>query len=113
MNPNASRLKFQPAVTLNKRTFDLDLFELEKINFLNKMDKMLSQINSSQEIRTPTFNTHTEIHDNKAKLVDLNSNQQKKVLFISTKIAKKLNKSKTSDVYEQSTLPNTQLTTYQ
>lgn len=73
MNPHASRLKFLPVTTLNKRTFDLDLFELEKINFLNKMDKMLSSINNPQEIRTPTFNKHTEINENKAKLVDMNS----------------------------------------
>ncbi|CAD8080742.1 unnamed protein product [Paramecium primaurelia] len=105
MNPHASRLKFQPVITLNKRTFDLDLFELEKINFLNKMDNMQTSINDSQEIGTPTFNRRTEIQENKAKLEDINYSKSKKVLYISSKESKK-------HITTKTTLLNTQQTTY-
>ncbi|CAD8093678.1 unnamed protein product [Paramecium sonneborni] len=108
MNPNASRLKFQPVIALNKRTFDLDLFELEKINFQNKMDKKISQTNdSSLEIRTPTFNKR------KVKLVGIQQGDSKFVKQVFRSFPKKQNRSKTNDRNDLSSLHNTQQTTNQ
>ncbi|CAD8186990.1 unnamed protein product [Paramecium pentaurelia] len=104
MNPCASLLKFQPINNLNKRTFDLDLFELEKINFLNKKDKMISQNNNCQEIRTPTFSKSREIQ------YDLNQDVKKKMKNVNLKLLKRYTRSKESEINEQSTLPNTQQT---
>ncbi|CAD8071892.1 unnamed protein product [Paramecium primaurelia] len=58
MKPRMCHLNYQPVTTLKSRSFDFDLFELEKINFSVKMEHMAEQLNKQLEITTPTFKTN-------------------------------------------------------
>ncbi|CAK87394.1 unnamed protein product (macronuclear) [Paramecium tetraurelia] len=104
MNPYASRLKLQPIKNLNKRSIDLDLIELEKIHFVNRMEKMIKSKSISPEVRTPTFSKSLDKKDG------IKEGFPKKVKNNNKRLLKIYDESKESENNEQSTFPCTQQT---